>query len=311
MIDPATHRYTGEMGQTYTVERLIGVPYDITMSVDIWTGNESQKQQLMEQILILFNPSIDLQTGTNPIDWSSLGIVELQDITWDNRSFPMGTEDDISIATLTFRMPIWLNPPAKMKRQNIINQIIVNINTAESGDDFSDTEGVFWSETDQRNRLIITPGNHRISVVGNTATLLTASDTILGQDSEILDWTKLLSQYGRIRPGISQIRLKTTNDIEDHATDIVGTFDVDMNTSNILHITFDLDTLHSFTLQSLTGIIDPKRNHPLNGLENVIVGSRYMILEEITGGGQAWGNFTAQANDIIEFTKKVFFVEIS
>ncbi len=91
-IDPLTNSYTGDMGKSYTVERYMAVPYDMTMQVDLWTTSEDQKHQFMEQVLILFNPSIDLQTGTNPLDWTSLGIVSLENVSWSNRSMPIGTD---------------------------------------------------------------------------------------------------------------------------------------------------------------------------------------------------------------------------
>ena len=52
------------------------------MNIDIWSGNTDQKLQLLEQVLILFNPSIQLQQNQNPLDWTSLYEVELTDIQW-------------------------------------------------------------------------------------------------------------------------------------------------------------------------------------------------------------------------------------
>jgi hypothetical protein len=58
-------------GNLYTTDRYMPVPYNLTMNVDVWSGNTDQKLQLLEQILILFNPSIQLQQGDNPLDWTS------------------------------------------------------------------------------------------------------------------------------------------------------------------------------------------------------------------------------------------------
>ena len=38
------------------------VPYNLTMQVDIWTSNSDQKFQLLEQILTLYNPSVDINS---------------------------------------------------------------------------------------------------------------------------------------------------------------------------------------------------------------------------------------------------------
>ena len=53
----------------YTVEGYMPVPYNLTMQVDIWTPNADTKMQLLEQILVLFNPTIQIQANTNPLDW--------------------------------------------------------------------------------------------------------------------------------------------------------------------------------------------------------------------------------------------------
>ena len=35
--------------------------------------------------------------------------------------------EQIDIASLTFQLPIWLNPPAKIKKQEIVEQIVADI----------------------------------------------------------------------------------------------------------------------------------------------------------------------------------------
>ena len=47
---------TSTPGNLYSTDRYMPVPYNLTMQVDIWSGNTDQKLQLLEQILILFNP---------------------------------------------------------------------------------------------------------------------------------------------------------------------------------------------------------------------------------------------------------------
>ena len=123
-----TQRYGNDVGNRYTVQRYMPVPYDLTVQVDIWTNNLDSKEQLAEQILVLYNPSIDIQTSVNPLDWSWLTVLEMQEsITWSSRSIPQGTDNPIDVMTLNFRIPIWINPPAKVKRQSLIQEIITNI----------------------------------------------------------------------------------------------------------------------------------------------------------------------------------------
>jgi hypothetical protein len=63
-----TREYSGAQGGSYTVERLMPTPFKLTMKADLWTSNTDQKLQLLEQILVLFNPSLELQTTDNYID---------------------------------------------------------------------------------------------------------------------------------------------------------------------------------------------------------------------------------------------------
>lgn len=302
-IDPVTNSYTGEAGRSYTVERMMGVPYDMMMNVDIWTSNEDQKSQLVEQILQLFNPSIDMQISDNPLDWNGLGIVEHEGIEWSSRSFPIGTEDDIDITTLTFRVPIWISPPAKVKRQNIIQQIITNITAVPT---IEANEGVVadthYSEADMRSRLVVTPGDYHVDLSGSVATLLTSSQSLTDDEGNELDWAKVLGLYGKVRPGISQIRFKTTGDLENHDNDVIGTFDLDYEV-NKMNITFDFETLPTNTLAGIKGVVDPHLNHPGNTtpLTSPMVGDRWMILNDIAAN-TTWGAFTASENDIIQFT---------
>jgi hypothetical protein len=126
-IDPVTGNYLNQPGSKFTVERLMPVPYDLTVKADIWCSNTDQKMQLMEQICTLFNPSMELQGTDNFLDWTSISLIELQSTTWSSRSVPVGTDDQIDVANMTFNMPIWLSTPAKVKKLGVITNVITDI----------------------------------------------------------------------------------------------------------------------------------------------------------------------------------------
>ena len=52
-------------------------PYKITFSADIWSTNTEQKLQIWEQLVVFFNPSFEIQTTDNYIDWTSLSTITL------------------------------------------------------------------------------------------------------------------------------------------------------------------------------------------------------------------------------------------
>lgn len=337
-IDPVTNRYTGELGNTYTVERYMAIPYNITMRVDIWTSNEMQKHQFMEQVLVLFNPSIDLQTGDNPIDFTSLTIVELDSISWTNREMPIGSDSDIEISSLTFKMPIWLNPPAKIKKQNIIHQIITNIGALDGETSYTPEQagGYNFSSRDLYSRLIVTPGNHQVgvSVIDGQYEIQLLSQEGLDVDPQgnPYDWRKLLQRYGPYRAGVSQFRLKTTNDIDDDDGDIIGIFDFHPTQIDRIFWTPDLETLPVNTLSPIIGMVTLKSPEPNRGavipplrvgrwpgdgvLPEAATGQRYLLADDLPQDSKwpqrvdSQGNLIlpATANDIIEFDGQNWFV---
>lgn len=309
-IDPVTNKYTGAIGNTYSVERYMGVPFQMEMTLDIWTSNESQKHQFMEQILMLFNPAIDLQTSTNPLDWGALTIVELTGINWSDRSFPI-MDEDVEVSSLTFKMPIWIQPPAKVKRQNIIQQIITNIATVPTGTDMQAGDGINFSEADYHTRIIVTPNNHLIQVaVEGSDYMITLLDQF-GLVDENLKWIDLLNQYGLYRPGISQLRLKTTADMDDHDSDIIGTYTIHPTEPNKLIWQPDMETMPSNTLANINRMITLSRGEDFVGvrpgieLPDAAEGQRYLLAEDLVlspdGGNNGWSNLVADRDDIIEY----------
>ena len=76
--DEVNKEYINQEGKAYTVERLIPTPYLMRCNADIWASNTDQKLHLLEQILVLFNPSLEMQTTDNFIDWTSITVVHLE-----------------------------------------------------------------------------------------------------------------------------------------------------------------------------------------------------------------------------------------
>ncbi len=158
--DEETGRYTNIPGNRYTVENYMPVPYNLIIQVDIWTNNENIKEQLLEQIMVLYNPAIDIQTSVNPLDWTVLTYFELTGIQWTSRTIPIGTDNPIDVATLTFKVPAWINPPSKVKKQSIILEIITSIIQGEK-----DPESIGWDSYELFSRTITTPDDANIKIV--------------------------------------------------------------------------------------------------------------------------------------------------
>ena len=63
--DSMTDSYETTQGNAFSIDRVMPVPFELTLNLDIWTSNTNQKMQLLEQILVLFNPSLEIQSTDN------------------------------------------------------------------------------------------------------------------------------------------------------------------------------------------------------------------------------------------------------
>lgn len=317
-FDNAGNEYLNTQGANYTVERIMPTPYTVTFVADIWVTNLDQKLQLWEQIVPLFTPSLEIQTTDNYIDWTSLSLLELDTQSFSSRVIPQGVEQDIDIASLTFKSPIWITPPAKVKRLGIITKIIANIHALSTGEIEANYDGVdgmnLFNEPDAK--VVVTPGNFDILVLNNSATLLKSNNQ--GTTEDLLDaqnvsnWRALLDLYpGQFRAGLSQIRLKKPD-----GNEIVAFISLDPTNETKMLLNFDTDTIPSNTIVSGRGTVDAIVNPETYNPASPVAGTRYLILEDINinsqygepgyDGPAAWKNsdssdFQAHANDIIEW----------
>ena len=304
--DENSQSFEKTQGNAFTVERLMPVPYNLSIQLDIWTSNTTMKLQLLEQLLALFNPSMEIQSTDNYIDWTSLSTVELGDVNWSSRSIPIGTDDNIDVATLTFELPIWISPPAKVKKLGVVHKIVSSIFDA-NGDA---NEALLNDDLLLGTRQKITPFGYQVVLIGNQLQLLRSErvdpaegtlDASTTQDDNVL-WSAFIDNYGALRTGISQIRLES----DYVATEIVGTVAIHPTDDRLLLVTIDSDTIPQNTLDALTAVIDPTISGPGAGLVAAATGQRYLLTEAIgdstnTTPAPAWGSLVASANDIIEY----------
>lgn len=301
-FDKEKGEFVNEVGQRYTVERYMPVPYNMRWNVDLWVSNESQKEQLVEQIVVLFNPSIQIQFTENPLDWSSITELTLENISWSNRSIPIGTGDEIEIVSFTFSAPVWINPPAIVERQKIIKTIVTNILEAEKFDDFElgIAYGVQFEKSDLLAREIITFNGYDIIVDDNKITLVQNGGREINERGEYFSWQDLFNKCGVFRPGISQLILNPTDNIEDMEHLISGTLDYGSKENELVWFP-DPSTLPLNTINDINAIIDPQKVAPGMGLPPAFIGQRYLLLSDI-GNSQGWGNISAKKYEIIEWS---------
>ena len=316
-----TLEYENRQGNAFTIERLMPVPYTIDLKLDIWTSNTKQKLQLLEQLLILFNPALEIQSTDNYIDWTSLSVVYLESPTWTSRSVPIGTDNPIDVATLTFKLPVWISPPAKVKKLGVIQKIIASIHDSD-GNLSTDV----YSEANLMGlRQYFTPLDYGVLLIGNQLTLLKVQDIETPREPNVTtdnpeetastkvgtpdQWRNFVNIYGSLENGVSQVRLLQ----EDGVTEVVGTVSYHPTNATILLFNPDIDTYPTNTLPAINAIIDPQRVTIDASITAPSTGTRYLILNDVGsfdnvpgGGASAWRgsngqDLVAHANDIIQF----------
>lgn len=310
--NPQTQSYEQTQGQAFTVERVMPVPYTLRITVEFWTTNYQQKLELIEQLGVLFNPSMEIQSTDNFIDWTSLSVVYQDGLTFSSRSIPQGTGNPIDVMTWKFYMPIWISSAAKIKKLGVIHKIIASIFQGSALDDMQEDDLLLGT------RQKITPYGYKLLLIGNTLQILPANQNF-SPNNDNLDlppnpntsvyWHSVLNVYGTVREGLSQIWLE--NPYMD--TEIVGTINYHPTDDRLLIFTIDPDTLPQNTLLPVDSVINPLQKGPGVGLPIASAGQRYLIVEDIgsttnTDPSVAWGNLVAKANDIVEFDGSSWYV---
>lgn len=299
--NPDTGLYSDQQGDTYTIERLMPVPYNLEVKLDLWTSNTEQKMQLIEQLAVLFNPSFEIQSTDNYIDWTSLSYVQLNSVLWTSRTIPAGTEEPIDVATLTFMMPIWISAPAKVKRLGVIQKFIGSI---------YDEQGAFSENTVLTNmvsRRYVTPLDYGLFYSGNQLQLLKPQELVDSNDNILsvppsATWKSVIEIYGTLITGTTEIRLALPT-----GTELIGTIAYHPTDPYVLLFDPFEDTQPSNTIPPVNAIINPQRVKVDSDLLSPTVGTRYLLTDSIGSldnveGSPIWQDLVAAANDIIEYT---------
>ena len=324
--DSSNKEYLNKDGKNYTVERLMPTPYTLGVNADLWSTNTDQKLQILEQILMLFNPSLEIQTTDNYVDWTSLSVVNLDTINFSSRSIGSATEDEIDIATIGFTTPIYISPPTKVKKLGVVHTVItsifneqqgsVNLNTTmpellaysdtgrygsdaiskpavdADGNEIVDYANLTASRPDAATTIATTFNNYGLLVLNNTIKLIDF------ENAGTVTWQEYVKAFPNLfQAGISQVRLLRN----DFTSDIVGTVTINPLDPFSMSVNWDIDTLPTDTvINGPTGdktkidyIVDPLKTNPTNLKK---VGLRLLLLDNGIGdgsntdGADAWKN---------------------
>lgn len=117
---------------TESITRLIGPSVVMNMSLSIIASSRNELLQLVEQILLIFNPKITINIDDSLTNADYITEISLSDIS-EETIMPVGTGNSSPMMTMNFKVPFRLKYPHKID-DNIITQIIMNIKDFDSGE---------------------------------------------------------------------------------------------------------------------------------------------------------------------------------
>lgn len=126
-----------------TVIRVMPIPYTMSTELAIYASNMQQLHQILEQILVLFDPCLQIQNSDSAFDWTKLTVVELTGIS-NEENYAPGSDRRMLMWTLQFDIPIYISAPLDIKDE-VVRKIIVKV---------GDGNGLLINEYDENGQLV-------------------------------------------------------------------------------------------------------------------------------------------------------------
>ncbi len=106
-------------------ERVMPIPYIMSLELSVYASNTQQLHQIMEQIMTIFDPAIQIQKNDAAFDWTKISVVENTGIN-NEENYPPGGDRRSLIWSFNFDMPIYISAPMDIKEE-IVRQIIIRL----------------------------------------------------------------------------------------------------------------------------------------------------------------------------------------
>jgi len=101
------------------------IPYIMTIELSIYSSNTQQQHQILEQLLMIFDPAIQIQKDDSAFDWTKISVVENTGVNIEE-NYPPGGDRRMLISSLTFDLPIYISAPMNIKEE-LVRSIIIRL----------------------------------------------------------------------------------------------------------------------------------------------------------------------------------------
>lgn len=112
------------------LERITGPAYLMNMELSIYASSTTELFELFEQIVLIFNPRVTIQTSSDKYDPDYISEIAMTGVQ-PEIAYPLGTDQRVVMMTLQFEMPFRFKYP-KGFNDNIIETIIGNVKAGEA-----------------------------------------------------------------------------------------------------------------------------------------------------------------------------------
>lgn len=102
--------YTDENGVRRSSERIVGPAFTMGVDVDVYAANTTQLFEILEQVLLVFNPRVTFQTDTDAFNSDYISELSLTGLS-DEVQYPLGSEKRTVMYTMSFDCPVRLRYP--------------------------------------------------------------------------------------------------------------------------------------------------------------------------------------------------------
>jgi len=113
------------------VHQRMPLPIIMNMELNLFASNNDQHFQMLEQILPLFEPDLNIQTSDAMFDMARISTVRLTSSQFDT-PYPVGTDRRTIQSTHLFEVRGWISMPADV-RNDFVNKIFLRIGAVSTG----------------------------------------------------------------------------------------------------------------------------------------------------------------------------------
>lgn len=123
-----------------SLKQRMPVPYIMDVELSVYTSNMDTHWQIFEQIVALFDPSVQIERSDAVYDWAKNVIVTLDDVELDE-NYPAGVERRKMQTNFRFTIPVWFESPASY-RNDVVKSIKLRIQAMSDLADFAESVAI-------------------------------------------------------------------------------------------------------------------------------------------------------------------------